>query len=407
MTRERSELGQRLQPGPLVVKMVGHFSNLLRSKGRDDDMETFKTSVMSASPGSPEACDILLSSIENSVNKRQFVRLKTSLDELSAMSGKLGSIQKKQEKNERLKKVLVAAASNLNLIYVKSKNTPEAAQIAPVLISLYGLMLQDSDSETARLKIEFNMAEVFIGLKKYEAAAFHYRWIADLNPPADKEGQNIQNLARFRSLSARYETLLEQKAFPKDLAAKSIKGAPETALSKPTQQWVSWIDQYEANPHQDAADLYQFEASRILYVSGHIEDAITRLRRLIKAYPQSTQVVAASSLILDTYIASEKWEEANLQATEFMKAAPPAQAAYRAKLLEVASDSYFKMTETLYQAMSYAEALVKADTFLTLYPTSKRRSSCLALAGNAALALKDKKRALTYFSAMMKAGGQV
>lgn len=94
-------------------------------------------------------------------------------------------------------------------------------------------------------------------------------------------------------------------------------------------------------------------------------------------------------------------EEAHQLATDFLKTTDPSKKEFREKLVEVAGNSYFKTVEALYKNKAYDDALVRAENFLKLYPASKKRQSCLVLAGNAALALKDKKRALTYFSPLM------
>jgi TolA-binding protein len=394
----------RLKPGPSSSKMAGHFANLLRSKGLDDELDVFKKALLASGAGAPELIEVLLASMENSLNKKRMDRLKVSTDELTGLFAKLTPEQRLAGKADKLSKLLGEASTQLNQTFLRAKGTPDEARVAPALIAIYSLMLKVSESEASREKIEFNMAEIFFGMKKYEAASIHYRWIADLHMPLEPEAQKLQRLARFKALTARYETLSEHKVFPKTLAPKPLEGAPETELPKEATQWIAWLDQYEKGPHEEPADTFEFEAIRLLYSSGQVKDALDRAHTLLTAYPKSNQVMAASLLILDTYLASEKWEEVGQLARDFLKTADPKNTEFRAKLAEAGSEATFKTIDALYKAGAFADALERADKFLALYPASKRRQACLTLAGNAALALKDRKRALTYFNPLLKEG---
>jgi tetratricopeptide (TPR) repeat protein len=387
----------RLKPGPLMGKVLGYFSNLLRSKGREDDLEVLRKAVAAAGMGGVEVAEVLFACLEVSANRQRFDRLKESADLLLAAAGQIGPGSKTVE---RMHAILSESAGNVQAIFLKSKPGSEQVLISDGLLALYQAMYKIATTAAARQKIDLNIAETYFTLKKHEIAVGYYRRVADAKVPG---GESLAALARFRSVASGYEVLSQKGALPKEIAVKPMPGPESAAVPAESAQWIGWLDQYEASKGHEPVDSFLFEAGRIVYASGRVEDAVNRFKRMLAAYPASKHSVSVSSLILDTYLVSERWEDAHQLATQLLKSTPadPSKAAYRARLLEVAGDSYFKTAEALYKAADYEATIARAESFLKMYPTSAKKESCLALAGNSALALKDKARALTFLAPIL------
>src|SRR4029077_9585040 len=69
-----------------------------------------------------------------------------------------------------------------------------------------------------------------------------------------------------------------------------------------------------------------------------------------------------------------------------------------------AGDTSIKIIENLYKKGIYKDALARSQRFLDQYPKSKHRDDALLSPAHCFLALKDKRRALTYFDPLLKSG---
>jgi tetratricopeptide (TPR) repeat protein len=385
----------RLKPGMLMSKVLAHFANLLRSSGRDDDLETLRKSVTAAGMSGVESAEVLFACLEVAANKLRFDRLKESSELLFTAASQTGVGSKT---SERMQSILNEAASNVQRIFLKTKPGPEHALISAGLLSLYQAMHKVASTDAARQKIDLNIAETYFALKKHEIAAAYYRRVADAKVV---DGEKIAALARLRSVASGYEAISEKGLIPKQLDVRSISTAAPAKMAPEVAQWIGWLDQYQAGKVHDPVDSYLFEAGRVVYASGAVEIAIDRLKALLAAYPASKHSIASSSLILDTYVASRKWDEAHQLAIDLMVAMTPTdpeKVAYRAKLLIVAGEAFFKTAEVMYEKADYEATIKRAEIFLKSYPLSTKKEACLALAGNAALALKDKPRAMVFLT---------
>ncbi|MGZ3699851.1 MAG: tetratricopeptide repeat protein, partial [Bdellovibrionota bacterium] len=386
---------KKLNPGAATGKLLVYYGNLLRSKGHDDQIDELKRIVLASDFMPADDCELLFNVFENELNKGRFAQLRETADELNHWIDKAGGARR-----ERTQKLLADAASHLQEIFSKTRSPAESARVSPTLTSLYELMLKTTTGAAALQKIRFNLAELRFALKDYDGATTHYRWIAE-NGPRDPANAAFVEQAALKAIGARYESLSLRHVFPKELAPRALPGTPSSAIPPQAAEWVSWVAAFPQEKQWAAIEVFVFEADRFLYSQGHLEEALANLKALMHAHPTSKFAVPAASLVLDTEVASEHWSEANTYATELLGSVEPGKTEFRARLLEIASDSYFKILGILYKAGQYAEVLVKAETFLKTYPTSPRKTECLALAASSSLATHDKKRALAYFSPIL------
>ncbi|HUP58752.1 MAG TPA: hypothetical protein VM598_14935, partial [Bdellovibrionota bacterium] len=104
------------------------------------------------------------------------------------------------------------------------------------------------------------------------------------------------------------------------------------------------------------------------------------------------------------YVASEKWEWAYGLCEELLKIEQWKKTEFHEKVLATAGDTSVKIVELHYKRGLYKDALARAQTFLQRFPKSRHRDDALLLAANSALALKDKRQALSFFEPLLKSG---
>jgi tetratricopeptide (TPR) repeat protein len=395
-----------LNPGHSIGVMFKYLTNLLRAKGRDEDIEMLLKSELSSNLPYSDAIDFVLMAFENELNRRDYVHLRETgeiLNRLATVQPSSVAKEKNAAEREKIFRTMGTSSLTLQQAYTKDHGTPGGDAIAASLIYIYQFLLRSADSKAKQVKLHFNIAETYFQQKKdMDLATANYMWIID-NGKTDPSVKPFYDQAQVKVILSRYEALAAKQTFPKEVVAQSMDKAQPRALPPEAAQWVGWVDKLFQEKQLESLEIFMFEASRLLYSYGQIPDAFKLISRLIQTKPNSKYSIPASSLILDTYVTSEKWDDAYRQATEFSKrldafkgAAPKVE--FRARLQKVASDSFFKIIEIHYQNGRYLEAIRQADLFVAQYPKNFRRPEALAIAGNAALALKDKAKAMTYFT---------
>jgi tetratricopeptide (TPR) repeat protein len=265
--------------------------------------------------------------------------------------------------------------------------------------------------------MHFNLAEILFQTKDYEGATSHYRWIVDhgaaqKNALVDKkravndrtEGALVEE-ARLKAVASRYEALQLKGLFPKELTAQNLVTTKPIELQPDARAWVSWVADLNTMTKDPAsAEVFTFEANRMLYAQGHIDEALKGMARFFRANPTSRYAIPSAALILDTYVASEKWEWAYELCEEYLKIDAWKKTEFHEKVTIAAGDTSLKIIELYYKKGVYKDALARSQKFLEQFPKNKHRDDALLLAANSCLAMKDKKKALTFFEPLLKSG---
>jgi tetratricopeptide (TPR) repeat protein len=317
-------------------------------------------------------------------------------------------------------KAMIDTAASLQEQFLRKKGTDEASPLTPVLIAIYNELLQVSEGSSDRIRlvrIHFNLAEILFDTKDFEGATGHYRWIVDhgmanRTATVDKkhsvndrtEGALVEE-ARLKAVGSRYEALSQKGYFPKDLTARNMEGVKPNELPPEVTTWVSWVrDLVQWTRDPVSSEVFFFEANRMLYAQGHIEESLKGMAKFFRTNPHSKYAIPSAALILDTYVASEKWEWAYELCEEYLKQEAWKKTEFHEKVLATAGDTSIKIIELYYKKGVYREALARAQKFLEQYPKNNHRDDALLLAANSCLAMKDKKRALTFFEPLLKSG---
>jgi len=111
-------------------------------------------------------------------------------------------------------------------------------------------------------------------------------------------------------------------------------------LSADASTWVSWVrDLFQWTHDPASAEVFYFEANRMLYAQGHLEDALKGMARFFRTNPGSKIRDSISGSHLDTYVASEKWEWAYELCEEFLKIEAWKKTEFHEKVLVAAGDT--------------------------------------------------------------------
>ncbi|OFZ55336.1 MAG: hypothetical protein A2428_12865 [Bdellovibrionales bacterium RIFOXYC1_FULL_54_43] len=399
------------EPGPEFSKIVIAFAYLLRSKGLNQELELFRTQALASDLSPSDQLELLLITLGNQSNRRRYAEMQNTAAQIATLWSKNSELASVPKLKEKTVKILTESSEGVLAAFAAArKQQGDSAQLTSLVpighavINLYRATLSLLSAEsgtsaftTLRQRIYFNLGEVSFHIREFQNATNYYRWIAENAPPESE----LAVESGMRAIASYYEKMREDKVVPGQLTAASFQNARKKDVPKPVQDWIGWVRsaaQQKDERRRVAAEVFVFEANRILYSLGHVSDAVSELIAFTKACPKSSYASGSAALAIDTYVASGDWPTANALAVEFGQYANWKGTGFEKKLGSIASDTSFKMIEGHYRNGEYAVALEKADAFLKLNRSGRYSKNCLSIAANAALALKDKKRAMQYLA---------
>jgi TolA-binding protein len=394
----------RLKPQKELGGILKYFINLLRSKGMDDFLEAFKNSTLKSQLRPAELSEFLSAVIEAETSKKAY----TSLIETLGSFKLINWTDIPQESKGKLFSTLTSSTAQLQASYLKIPETQNRRLIEDCLISAYLLLIRvgkPSDVDQFR----FNLGEIYFQRKDFDAATGQYSLIARTSNPTPSSP--LAEKAYEKMLLSKYESLSAKQAFPKTLhpvKRGSFTAKPDAinpgGLTPGFKNWLEQVDHSFQLKPSETLGAYLFEAARALYSQGSFDPAFHYLDQMINKTPDAKYAPAAVSLILDTWIMEENWAVAQNTALKYLKIIPAKNQDFRAQLSKTAADCLFKQAESEYFQGHYIQALERVDVFLKTYPTDPKVLEASALGGNAALGLKDKKKASIYFARVLKSG---
>ena len=381
LTHNSTELG----------RLALRYAKLLRSHAHENDLMAWKNDFLTSEPERPEGLDIVLLAYENQQNRNRYPELiKCAQDIVDVYKN-----HKRFPSFGRAQNMLLETAGALQSLIIKNKGAEGVMQLSATLAVIYDSFMQIvNDSDPRIPEVHHNLAETLFEIKEYEKATTHYRWIVE-HRSWDKKAAD----ASLRAIASRYEILREKKLIPTDLKPQSIAGNSEEALDPLLGEWISWIDTYTSK--SGPTENFQFEANRSLYIHGHIKQAMDRMTDFVKDIPKSQYAIPTASLVLDTFIAGNAWEDTLKTATSFMEIKEWNKTPFHTRLFTLAAESTYKLIEAKYQEKDYNAALKRSDRFIEKFSSSKRMGDTLMIAGNAALMINDKERANAYYSKLI------
>lgn len=391
---------RRIESGPTLGRMLTRFAKLLRSHGHEADLIAFKNQTLKSEPERPETLEVVLITYEFQLNKHRYDKLTDSAQDIVRLHRK----ETPEETSKKAQKLLLDTAEGLQAAILKNKTADDVDKYSKVLATIYDSFTRIVDEQDPRVpRVHYNLAETLFAIRDYPGATTHYRWVVEHGKWRKKEPAGTAASVADSSLKAiasRYEVLRSRKLIPTELSPKSLARDSDSDLDPLLGEWVEWIDTH-ADHETEKLESFLFESNRALYAQNHVKESIKRFRRFVKDFPKLPQAIAAASLVLDTYIATQDWENTHELATDFMKVSEWKSGDFSKRLYVIASDAFYKQMEGFHRAKEYKAAIKKADQFLKLYPQSERISDTLNIAGSSALGLQEKERAMGYFSRLI------
>jgi hypothetical protein len=380
------------------------YGYVLRTKGLDAEIEDLQPLTAQERMSDGFRSDLILLSYDNQINRLKFQKIQAAMQAEIGLFARSATLKSDQKRLVQVTKSFNASLPTLHREYDRYKGQPESRLITDTLISIYRFFLDTPPKKSLdeQVKLHFNVAELLLQDNSLEPAVAEYRWVVDHGDLKSPEHLKMTLEASLKSLSSRYETLKQKQWVAKDLLAKSIQ-TPQTPLPESVSQWIGWVDRFKtAFPAEKEADTLYFEANRALYLFNQIASATKRLLDFARKSPASPQAIPSASLVIDTLIASERWEHTYKVSQELQKIHEWKDPGFQGRLEVIEADAYFKDVEQHYQKKEYAEVLKQSDAFLTLKPKNKRYTDLLEIAANAELALHDKRGAMRYFETLKR-----
>jgi lipopolysaccharide biosynthesis regulator YciM len=387
-------------------KVLVSYAYLLRTKEYDAELNTLKNQAFADGVSDLYLSDLVVVDLENQLNRQRFGDMKHTVEQEIELYSKSDELKKDPKRTNKIKASITEIIPELQKFLAHDPGS-SAKALAGTLRLCYQFMLESSGGDNlAKARIHFNMAEVSIEMKDYEGGVAHYRWVVDNVDQKTMPGRKLALDSNVKSIESRYGAIKAQGWTAKELVAKPFTTEPKQ-LPEPIAQWMGWIDGFPKNAMiQTKVDGIAFEADRLYYSFGYVEKATQRLLDFVTTYPTSSSAVPAASLVLDTYIASQKWQDAHDLAEKFAQIKEFRGTDFQKRVEGISVDTYCKLLDSSYQAKDYATVLKKADEFLATNPNNKRRGDVLELAANSALGMGDKPKAAEYLAKLQAVGGE-
>ncbi len=400
----------KLKPGTSLARGLNLFSNLLRTKSWDRELQSFQDQVLASKLPASAQAEVVLSSFESQIGRRRWAEVRATAQILTQLSPRAFAQEQdpaRREKIEaRMRKLMATAVDSLQKAFALTRGKPEGKEITEALLAVYEILLRSNPDPSTQAQIRYNIAETHSALGQLPQAVLRYRSVLELASRLQGKDRALVPISGQRALALRYDLLSKKGAFPRELKPIDVKLAKEVPLDPALEEWMAWVDEApRIGAHTDAAyPTFRFETARVLYHSGRMRAAMERLKAWVAAEPTGKYATPAASLLVDTFLASQSWGEGYQASTEFEKRLTSADPKFKARLRDVAADCSFKMAEETYKKPDYAEVLKRVELLAQMYPQSARVKDGWILGANASLAMGDKAKALTYFARAAKSG---
>ncbi len=387
---------RKLDQGPALGKMLVRFAKLLRSHGREQELDQWKELVLARESDRPESLEVVLTVFENQLNRRRFQQLPATARDLVPLAAKHPGF----EGFPRAQKLLIDTAEQLQQILVKNHEADGVSVLAEVLAGIYDTFTRIVPEQDARIpRVHYNLAETLFAIRDFEGATRHYRWVAEHRPPGP-----LANSA-LKAIASRYESLKQLGLIPGTLQARSAQApASNPALPPLLSEWIGWVDEQRLRDPQSVGD-FLFESNRCLYAQGLVAQALARLRSWVDESPASPVAVTSATLILDSWIVAQDWEEVHRLGRTFLKNPAWKKGPFGERLLQIAADARARSIQRLLESHDFARALELGDDFVDQYPQSARIPDVLLASGHAAVALDRPELARQKFTALIEGVG--
>ncbi|MGE0616512.1 MAG: tol-pal system YbgF family protein [Bacteriovoracia bacterium] len=375
----------------VLGQMLIRFTKLLRSENKQGELAVWKKSVIQKRPDDPICLTVLVTVLEDELNKYNFKAAQETLNDLAKL---------KQDKAGKYpfdiaEDFLLTSVNKIQAQIKKQPNSPNRAYYA-ILIGLYKTFLTVAERRDHRIvQAHYNLGESFAGLQQPQQAVAHYRWLINNirhgSSLANKAGINISE-AGLKSVSILYDALNRDGKIAESVDPVAVARSKPSELPAAYTEWNKLVAQVdgmidEKNPLREKMNFFVYQSMRTQYARGHVEDASKRFLAFVERYPTSQYAQPSAALVVDTMIASERWDLVFDLSSRFLRMPDLNRTKFSESLKKSRSDSAYKIAEGLFNAKQYKEVIDKSDDEVDFLANPRHKADWLNLVARSAIAL--------------------
>lgn len=378
------------------------FAKLLRSRDRMHDLIALQNNLQKDFPEKQSTLEAMILVSEDLFAKMQFKSFSDSLDRLAEHS--LRNNHKLSPAS--LHSMLLDVSERLQAATKKEKNAKGASLL--VLHKVYQTILKISDSSNPiYIRTRYNLAELLAAKGDLAKASEHFLW-------AFRNGKNFKEKgvldidpvqAGLRACRLQYEILLQQGVIPKQFVPAHIAHAKVATKTKEFLNWETTLRDlltaHSGKLDNEQLDFFASEYLKTLYSLGYVEDASNRMRAIVERNPESRNLRPFTSIVVDTFVKSERWVEAEKFARIFSEnSAFSNDKSHTEALKKVAGNAAYKIVEAAFNREDHAFVLRSESVLNKKYPQSLRAPDWRKLLAMSAVKLGKTDRAITLLESL-------
>ncbi len=394
-----NELLRAFDTGEGYRAMAMNMSDRLRTSDLGAELRAWKGIVLKSEPARRENLPMLIGMYEYDLGREAYAEVVKTAVDISAIVAQAMDAEEAEDARKLVVKTADILIKRISDYRASPKANAAEKQLA-ILLPAFDRMAVAQDARKSALR--WNLAETYFSLDRFASATRAYRGIVEAGKA--NGGANLVQQAALKAISSRYEDLRAEKVVPQNLKAQ----AKVVSLTKPStrevaelREWMIWIDSYERE-YSTQLEQFQFEAARALYAAGFQDEAMGRLKKLALRETNSKISVAAASLVIDTWIARNRYDQVEAEARDFASAKGWAQADFASKMATQAAAAKFKRAERAYAAKNYKEAAEQATQFRKSYGSSNLALDATGIVCNSEMAMGQTSDAVDCFLGLAK-----
>jgi hypothetical protein len=237
----------------------------------------------------------------------------------------------------------------------------------------------------------YNLALTLEMIQQIDSATQEYRILSlnwDKAEPAlnaDKTKKRITKaMIDMHVCKTRYISLIEKNLIPKTITPLLFSQVKKKEMNEKVKEWIEWVDNLDKIAQNDPdKDAYVFETNRLYYAHGDIKTCFSRIKKFAQNSHGSSFTLEGISLIIDTYLLNQSWEEAINDIDFFLplleKEKSPSFTDFCKKIKMISSESFFSLIEKTYKEKNIEKTQKNLALFFEKYPENEKTSQALLL----------------------------
>jgi tetratricopeptide (TPR) repeat protein len=382
-------------------KIFLKFAKLLRANELKNELIQFKDLMIEKENNNSITYEIILTTLEYFINKNNYDLVNLTTLDLLKLKNK-NKIALTKELNYEIQKFLIQTSEKYQNLILKNLNATEIDKVKNAFLTLNQVFIEFLDSNDERIyEAHNNMAEILFALKSYQEATKEY-FVLYKNIEKIKSKKIIKNEIPIKLINSRYQELLtEEKSFDA-LIAKSQKQNTDEIKNSKLQELIIWLDDnFAQNKSNETYLKFYYNSARIAYLNNNIKKAISMLKNVVEHSSDDEIKIASASLIIDTLIASENWNDLIIEIKslnqKFTKKSDLVKKFFD-KIVKIEVNTYLKLAKNAFDKGDYKTALTHAIECKKLNINLDDADNCTLIAGLSAYKANDTESSLKYFS---------